>query len=139
MTASTLAPGRQTAAGSHRLANWAVRWRERERATGLFGAAAVLLLLSLVLPYWTIHLYAPQYPQGLVVSVYLTHAGGDVAEVDALNHYIGMARLAEAAPVERWLSVFAITLIALALLIVRYSGRRVPLLLAAPAVLFPFA
>ncbi|HYM69925.1 MAG TPA: cytochrome C [bacterium] len=116
---------------------WASRWRDRERATGLFGAAAALLLLSLLWPYWTIHLYAPQYPQGLAVSVYLTHAGGDVAEVDELNHYIGMAPLAEAAPVERAAGVFAAAVAALALLVVRFSGRRVPLVLAAPTILFP--
>jgi copper chaperone NosL len=120
-----------------RVSVWRALWRGRERATILFAAAAALLLVSLALPYWTLRLYAPQYPQGLAVDVYLTHAGGDVEEVDNLNHYIGMARLTSAAPVERWISVYGVALATLALLIVRYSGRRVPLLLAAPAILLP--
>lgn len=137
MTVSSPAWRRWAGGSPLRFFGWIGRWRERERATGLFAAAAALLLLSLLWPYWTIHLYAPQYPQGLAVQVYLTRAGGDVAEVDELNHYIGMAPLAEAAPMERALAVYLVAVAALALLAVRFSGRRVPFVLAAPAILLP--
>lgn len=106
-------------------------WVRLERGTGLLAAAAGLLLLSVGLPYWILRLGAPQYPQGLVVRVYLTHVGGDV---DELNHYIGMAPLA-AAPVERRLSGVGVA--ALALLLGRYTGRRVGWLLVVPVVLLP--
>lgn len=112
-------------------------WVRGERGAGLFAAAVGLLVLSVLLPYWTLHLSAPQYPQGLDVKVYLTHVGGDVAEVDELNHYIGMAPLAEAAPVERRLSLVGVGIAVLLLLLVRYTGRRVAWVLVIPVVLLP--
>jgi hypothetical protein len=68
--------------------------------------AALLVFASIRLPYWQIHIVAPQYPKGLNVIVYVTGAGGDVREVDGLNHYIGMRPLGEAAPFERKISLF---------------------------------
>ena len=37
----------------------------------LLGAAAVLLLVSMFLPYWKMTLHAPQYPSGLSVEVFV--------------------------------------------------------------------
>src|SRR5210317_981713 len=82
----------------------------------LFVAAALLLLVSIFLPYWKMTLLAPQYPGGLHVTAYVNELTGDVAEIDGLNHYIGMRPLNEAAKLERSVSVFAIG--ALALLVV---------------------
>ena len=60
---------------------------------------------SLFQPWWQFTLYAPQYPQGLDdSSSRLTGVTGDVREIDMLNHYIGMAHLALAAPTERQLA-----------------------------------
>src|SRR5690606_5412243 len=56
----------------------------------LLATAAVLLLISIFLPYWKMTLMAPQYPGGLSVQVYVNQMTGDVAEIDGLNHYIGM-------------------------------------------------
>ena len=57
-----------------------------------------LLLVAYRFPWWSIRLYAPQYPKGLAVEVLLSGARGDVRELDTLNHYIGMASLTTAAP-----------------------------------------
>jgi hypothetical protein len=78
-------------------------------------AAAVLIIVSIFLPYWSLVLHAPQYPQGLVVHAYLDRLEGDVQEIDGLNHYIGMRPLGEAAQLEKSISIFAI--VALALLV----------------------
>ena len=51
--------------------------------------------------WWKLTLYAPQYPHGLRLTISLTGMGGDVHEIDMLNHYIGMGHLAEAAQFER--------------------------------------
>lgn len=99
--------------------------------------AAVLLAASLVLPYWQLTLYAPQYPGGLRVFVYLTHVAGDAQEVTTLNHYIGMKPLEEAAPVERAVAVPVVLVFgALAVLSgLLHSPWR--WLLRLPLVLFP--
>jgi len=85
--------------------------------------AALLVFLSIWLPYWQIHIVAPQYPKGLNVIVYVTGAGGDVREVDGLNHYIGMRPLGEAAPLERKISVPGLSAIAIALLLLAFLPR----------------
>ena len=99
--------------------------------------AAVLLFISIVLPYWKITLFAPQYPSGLAAEMYVNRLTGDVAEIDSLNHYIGMKPLGEAAVLERTLSVFII--IGLALLIVGTIFVHSPfaLFLAIPAIMYP--
>jgi nitrous oxidase accessory protein len=52
--------------------------------------ALVLLLAGAVLPLWGMTLYAPQYPQGLRLVIDGRGARGDLEELNALNHYIGM-------------------------------------------------
>ena len=84
--------------------------------TILLGAAALILLVSMFLPYWQMTLDAPQYPGGLTVEVYINRLEGDVSEIDGLNHYIGMRPLDEAAQLERSVSIFAISILSLLVL-----------------------
>jgi hypothetical protein len=70
------------------------------------------------LPYWELTLNAPQYPKGLSVQAFLNDLEGDVAEIDGLNHYIGMRPLAEAATFEKSISVIGVVVMALLI-----SGR----------------
>ena len=70
--------------------------------------AGALLLVAYRHPWWSLRLYAPQYPNGLGVDILLSGARGDVREIDTLNHYIGMASLTTAAPLERQLAFGAI-------------------------------
>lgn len=99
--------------------------------------ARVALLASLFLPYWHMTLKAPQYPDGLHVQAYLNRLEGDVAEIDELNHYIGMRPLAQAAQFERTTAIAAtialILLVEGALLI----HNRWAALFALPTILFP--
>src|SRR5262245_34829915 len=99
--------------------------------------AAILIIISIFLPYWSLVLQAPQYPRGLVVNAYINHLVGDVQEIDSLNHYIGMRPLHEAAQFERSIAIFAV--IALALLVVGAVFIHSPwaALLSLPAVLLP--
>lgn len=48
------------------------------------------LLAVLYFPIWCIYLEAPQYPEGLSMSIYVDHIGGDIDIINGLNHYIGM-------------------------------------------------
>ncbi|HEX7011078.1 MAG TPA: prepilin-type N-terminal cleavage/methylation domain-containing protein [Phycisphaeraceae bacterium] len=119
----------------------AQEWAERKGRyllpTVLLLASSVMLLVSMALPYWTMVLHAPQYPQGLHVQAHLYRLDGDVQEIDTLNHYIGMRPLGEAAQLERSLSIFAIVTLALLLLAAVFIHNRWAALLALPAVLFP--
>jgi copper chaperone NosL len=59
----------------------------------LLVAVALALLPSIFLPVWEIGLLAPQYPDGLSVVIYPNTVGGDLGEVNLLNHYIGMQEI----------------------------------------------
>lgn len=104
----------------------------------LLGIAAVLLLASMFLPYWKMTLKAPQYPGGLSVEVYVNRLTGDVSEIDGLNHYIGMRPLGEAAQLERAVSMVAVGILVLLVLAAIYIRSPWALLLALPAILWPF-
>lgn len=66
----------------------------------LLLAGAALVVISLFLPLWSIHLVAPQYEEGLHLDIYAYHIaagnqGQDLKEINTLNHYIGMKPLHE--------------------------------------------
>jgi nitrous oxidase accessory protein/Cu-processing system ATP-binding protein len=105
--------------------------------SSFLAAAAVLLLVSLFQPYWRMILHAPQYPKGLTVRAYLNRLEGDVAEIDGLNHYIGMRKLNEAAKLERQLSIMAVAAVSLLVLGAIFIHNRRAAWLALPALLFP--
>lgn len=56
--------------------------------------AAAALLTLFVFPMWQIILYAPQYPDGVTMYIYINKLGGDspgtLQNVNILNHYVGM-------------------------------------------------
>lgn len=103
----------------------------------LLATAALLLILSMFLPYWSMTLNAPQYPGGLSVEVFVNRMTGDVQEIDGLNHYIGMRPLEEAAQLERSVSIVAITIIALLVLAAIFIHTRWAALFAFPALVMP--
>jgi copper chaperone NosL len=55
-------------------------------------AALVLLPVFFlpVLPVWTMKLWAPQYPEGLQLTIYAHTIKGDLDKINTLNHYVGM-------------------------------------------------
>lgn len=105
--------------------------------TLFLAAAAILIIASIFLPYWSLVLHAPQYPKGLVVNAYINHLEGDVREIDGLNHYIGMRPLGEAAQFERSISLFAIGALALLVLGAVFIHSPWAALLSLPAILLP--
>lgn len=101
------------------------------------AAAALLLGLATLLPFWTLTLHAPQYPKGLSITLYTQQVTGDVAEVDGLNHYIGMMKLANAAVFERRIAKAAIAAIVVLGLVAAALRHRLAALLAIPIIAFP--
>jgi len=65
------------------------------RRTPLLLLAALLLAGATLLPLWGMILVSTQYPEGLRMVVYPTRIIGDLAEINALNHYIGMTPIAD--------------------------------------------
>jgi copper chaperone NosL len=66
---------------------------------GLLVIAALLLLPVYLMPLWKLTMFAPQYPDGLRLSIYSYkleggNRGQDIKEINVLNHYIGMRDLA---------------------------------------------
>lgn len=57
---------------------------------GLLIFSGIALLTVLYFPIWSIYLEAPQYPEGLSMSIYVNRIGGDIDIINGLNHYIGM-------------------------------------------------
>ena len=60
----------------------------------LLAVASVLMLGVFVMPLWRIELLAPQYPEGLGMLIRVNAVTGikpnDLANINGLNHYIGM-------------------------------------------------
>lgn len=46
-------------------------------------------------PLWQIQLWAPQYPEGLNMKIWIDHLSGAFDIINGLNHYIGMAMIRE--------------------------------------------
>lgn len=53
--------------------------------------AAIMVFVGAQLPLWEMEMQAPQYPQGLTLVAYGWKMEGDLAEVNALNHYVGVS------------------------------------------------
>jgi copper chaperone NosL len=94
----------------------------------LVALAALLVLGVFVFPLWRVTLEAPQYPEGIGMLIHVNGVTGvnehDLANINGLNHYIGMARIEpEAIPELRYMPWIAGT-IALTGLLVAASGSR---------------
>jgi len=63
----------------------------------IFLIAGLLLIFTYFLPIWSISLDAPQYPEGIGLHIWLHtikgHQPHDLANINGLNHYIGMKEI----------------------------------------------
>ena len=107
--------------------------------------AAACLLVSMSQQYWGLILNAPQYPGGLEMRLFINEMTGDedptvdeVAEIDGLNHYIGMQSLYNAASLERTIAIPAVIIMAILLVIAAFWNSRWWWVLTIPALIFPF-
>lgn len=94
----------------------------------LLLCAAVLFALIAFLPLWRITLVAPQYQEGLRLTIFSHelqggNGGQDLVEINNLNHYIGMKPLRESDFVEMKWMPFALGLFVLLSLRAAVHGR----------------
>lgn len=54
---------------------------------------ALALISAYFIPLWQILMWAPQYPEGLEMKIWIDTLTGDVRTISALNHYIGMKHI----------------------------------------------
>lgn len=59
----------------------------------LVAFASGALIAVFFLPAWRIDLFAPQYPEGLSMYIWINNITGDVDVINGLNHYIGMKHI----------------------------------------------
>jgi len=59
----------------------------------LVAFASGALVVVFFLPVWRIDLFAPQYPEGLTMKIWINTISGDVDVINGLNHYIGMKHI----------------------------------------------
>lgn len=55
--------------------------------------SALLMVISFFVPIWQILMWAPQYPEGLEMKIWLHTLSGDYKIISGLNHYIGMKHI----------------------------------------------
>jgi copper chaperone NosL len=55
--------------------------------------SALLMISTYFVPLWQILMWAPQYPEGLEMKIWINTLTGDVKIISALNHYIGMKHI----------------------------------------------
>ena len=86
--------------------------------------AAVGLVVVLFMPIWRIELSAPQYPEGLSLTIHAKGLQGNVDIINGLNHYIGMKTLNNADFFEFTLLPYCIIFFAVAFLLTAIINRR---------------
>ncbi len=88
-------------------------------STRILAAVAALLLLAVyAFPLWRYDLGAPQYPEGLSMSIWVNKIGGQLPLVNQLNHYIGMQTIEPDSLVElRWIPWIVAAMVASGLVI----------------------
>src|SRR6478735_2389528 len=55
--------------------------------------SALLMVSAYFVPLWQILMWAPQYPEGLEMKIWINTLTGNVKIISALNHYIGMKHI----------------------------------------------
>jgi copper chaperone NosL len=59
----------------------------------LIAVSALMMISAYFVPLWQILMWAPQYPEGLEMNIWINTISGDVKIISALNHYIGMKHI----------------------------------------------
>jgi copper chaperone NosL len=62
----------------------------------IVAIASLSLIATFFVPIWRIDLFAPQYPEGLTMKIWLNDIKGQIDIINGLNHYIGMRKISVA-------------------------------------------
>ncbi len=90
----------------------------------LVAFASGALIAVFFLPAWRIDLFAPQYPEGLTLNIWINGLSGDVDVINGLNHYIGMKHITVAMFPEFRFLPYVVGFFMLLGIIVAITGKR---------------
>jgi copper chaperone NosL len=91
----------------------------------LIAVGSLAMIAAYFLPFWSIYLIAPQYPEGLSMQIWLYKLSGQVEIINGLNHYIGMKHIkAEMFPEFDFLVYVFGAFIAMGLLVAATGSRK---------------
>ncbi len=90
----------------------------------LLVVSAIALVFVLISPIWRIELTAPQYPEGLALTIHAKGLQGNVDIINGLNHYIGMKTLHNADFIEFKVLPYFILFFVILLLLVAVLNKR---------------
>src|SRR3954469_9510680 len=90
----------------------------------IIAVASLAIIATWFFPLWRIDLFAPQYPEGLVMKIWLNNLTGDVDIINGLNHYIGMKKLSVAMFPEFTYLVYVVALFVVYGLAIAVTGSR---------------
>ena len=88
---------------------------------------SLILGAAYFVPLWRILLWAPQYPEGLEMKIWINTLSGDVKIISALNHYIGMRHIEVSMFPEFGYMIYIVGFIILAGMVCALVGKRVML------------
>ncbi len=99
----------------------------------MFFLGVLIMVISLYSPIWEVSLEAPQYPNPIGMYIYIDGIKGinehDLENINLLNHYIGMKKIApESIPELRFMKFFVYFFIISGLLIV-WVNKKFPVYL----------
>ncbi len=90
----------------------------------LVAFASGALVAVFFLPVWRIDLFAPQYPEGLTMNIWVNNITGQVDIINGLNHYIGMKHISVAMFPEFKFLPYVVGFFMLLGMAVAITGRR---------------
>lgn len=94
------------------------------------GSRVLVAVLSLALisayfvPLWQILMWAPQYPEGLEMKIWINTLTGDVKTISALNHYIGMRTIEVSMFPEFGYMIYLVGILIAVGLLTSFIGKR---------------
>jgi len=90
----------------------------------IIAIASLSIIISYFIPVWRIDLFAPQYPEGLVMKIWLNNLSGDIDIINGLNHYIGMKKIGVEMFPEFSFLIYIIAGFILYGLVIAFTGSR---------------
>lgn len=89
----------------------------------IVAASSLSLIITFFVPIWRIDLFAPQYPEGLTMKIWLNTLKGDIDIINGLNHYIGMRHINVDMFPEFSFMIYIVLFYIILGLLVAYSGK----------------
>lgn len=90
----------------------------------IIAITSLVIIVAYFVPVWRIDLFAPQYPEGLVMKIWIYKLSGDVDIINGLNHYIGMKKISVEMFPEFSYLVYLVAAFILYGLVISFTGSR---------------